>query len=126
MGRTRFEKRRQDARLGDDPSPKSASWVRPADTRNRQVAVETNWSRKAWGSVAVTPFDIETEGWLGAKSYLRFGWSLQMHRPLPILKLKISLRVTDNEWRDKQEPVKLVLVLQEDLRSASKPSILEA
>jgi hypothetical protein len=49
-----------------------------------------------------------------------------MHRPLPVLKLKISLRVTDNEWRDKQELVKLVLVLQEDLRSASKPSILEA
>jgi hypothetical protein len=37
-----------------------------------------------------------------------------MHRPLPILRLKISLRVTDNEWRDKQELVKLGLVLQED------------
>jgi hypothetical protein len=46
-----------------------------------------------------------------------------MHRPLPILRLKISLRVTDNEWRDKQELVKLGLVLQEDLLSAS---ILEA
>jgi hypothetical protein len=56
-------------------------------------------------TVAVTPFDIEAEDWLGAKSYLRFGWSLQMHRLLPILKLKISLRVTDNEWRDKQELV---------------------
>jgi hypothetical protein len=53
---------------------------------------------------AVTPFDIEAEDWLGAKSYPRFGWSLQMHRPLLIFKLKISLTVTDNEWQDKQEP----------------------
>jgi hypothetical protein len=112
MGRTQFEKKLvQAVRLGDDPSRKSASWVGPEIGRWlwRQAGAE---SLKAHS--CGNPFDIEAEDWLGAKSYLRFGWSLQIHRPLPILRLKISLRVTDNEWRDKQELVKLGLVLQED------------